>query len=99
MEEIATEKGMSRGTVYKHKNKLEGMGYNSPDMGRRKKRPEAVAYPPLGDPETEKEAELMAELTEARRQLEEKDRQLYEMTLRNAVLEKLVELKKARAST
>ena len=41
----------------------------------------------------------MAELAEARKQLKEKDRQLYEMTLRNALLEKLAELKKARAST
>ena len=66
---------------------------------RRKKKHAKAEEQPAYEPQTEKEAELMADLAEARKQLEEKNRQLYEMTLRNAILEKLAELKKARAST
>ena len=101
VEEIVKEQGMTRSTVYKHKHKLEGMGYNVPEMDSRRKKKHAKAeeQPPAYEPQTEKEAELMAELAETRKQLKEKDRQLYEMTLRNAILEKLAELKKARAST
>ena len=72
------------------------MGYNVPEMDSRRKKKHAKAEEqPAYEPQTEKEAEL----AEARKQLEEKNRQLYEMTLRNAILEKLAELKKARAST